>query len=209
MKTCIILCAGEIDYPALPREFIPRDAFVMAADGGLRHCLPLRLTPDMIIGDFDSLASEELPKEVDIKKLPAEKDETDTYACAQQAVKLEFERVIILGGTGGRMDHTLANMQTLLYIYRHNVDAVMIDEKNIIRLAESGSHKIPRIAGRKLSVLAFSGELTGVTLTGVKYPLDNAVMCSDFPLGVSNEFADEFAVLTIKSGTALIILSMD
>ncbi|MCI8497305.1 MAG: thiamine diphosphokinase [Clostridiales bacterium] len=206
MKPCIIAGASVIlDYDAV-RPYFDEGGFVICADGGWRHTNALGITPDLIVGDFDSAPRPDLPGVEVIPHRP-EKDDTDMMLAVQEAIARGYHRLYLLGGTGGRLDHTFANIQTLLYAAHHGADARLIDEGNEVLVLINGSITLPRRQDTKLSVFALSERAEGVNESGVQYPLENAVLTFGHPLGVSNEWKAENAQISVKNGTLLIILS--
>lgn len=179
---------------------------VICADRGYNYAVKLGITPDIIVGDFDSYSGE-LPDNVEIHRSIPEKDDTDTMLALKLAIERGADMVRIYGAFGGRIDHTLANIQTLKYAADHNCKAELWDCGNIVMLQESGRCSYPRREGWYFSLFSYSERLYVNELSGVKYPLENAEITSSFPLGVSNEITSEAAVLDIKNGTALVVFS--
>lgn len=203
--TCIIFAGGIIeDYKKL---YLPKYDYIICADSGLRHIHKLNLEADLILGDFDS--SEYIPDGNNVIKFPREKDDTDTMLAVKKAIELNYDEIWIYGGLGGRIDHTIANIQALYYISRHGKKGHLADKNNFITVQLSGSFKYKKYDGFYFSLLSLSDECTGVTLKGVAYPMENGTFSSKFPLGISNEIVDDFAEVSIKSGALLIIYSKD
>ncbi len=177
---------------------------IIAADAGWEHTRRLGLAPDLFLGDFDSAA---LPPEGAVLALPAEKDDTDTHFAAREALRRGSAEVVILGGLGGRLDHTLANCQTLRFLAENGVRAVLADEENEVMALVPGTYTFPRREGWYLSVFSAGEAAEGVTLEGVKYPLRDYTLTNSFPIGVSNEFAEEEAVVRFSRGSLLLVFS--
>jgi thiamine pyrophosphokinase len=181
--------------------------YVIAADGGYKYCQEHEIIPDLIIGDFDSLDGN-FSFGGRIITLPKEKDITDTAAAVDYALEAGFDEFHIFGGTGGRLDHTLANIalaanlgKKRCYLYGDGVIITSVTDGKITFL----SHDI----GKTVSVFSFSEKSEGVTLGGLRYPLENAVLYNNFPLGVSNEIAVKEVTIEVKSGTLIVILPED
>jgi thiamine pyrophosphokinase len=201
MKRAFIFSAGIYYEDALSEE-----GLIIAADGGYRYCAEHEIIPDLIIGDFDSLGENFNLRGIKTVALPVEKDVTDTAAAVFYAAEKGVSEFHIYGGTGGRLDHTLANISLAAkiaedggrcYIYGDGVIITAI--KNCKLLLKSNK------PGAVVSVFSFTDVSKGVTLSGLKYPLDDVILTSNFPLGISNETAaDEFSI-EVKSGTLLII----
>lgn len=178
--------------------------YIIAADAGWEHARRLGLAPDLCLGDYDSAPC---PAGKGALVLPAEKDDTDTQFAAREALRRGAEEVVILGGLGGRLDHTLANCQTLLFLAENGVRAVLADEENEVMGFVPGTYGIPRREGWYLSVFSAGDAAEGVTLEGVKYPLREYTLTNAFPLGVSNEFAGRDAVVRFARGRLIVVLS--
>ena len=199
---CHIVGGGEFDE----RKFSPKSGdFVIAADCGYRHLKQLGREADLLLGDFDSLES--IPEHPNVVRLPVEKDDTDTMYAVRVGLEKGYTRFIIHGALGGeRFDHTVANIQTLLFLTMRGAkgrllggDGTVITALHNDVLCLSEEHK------GYLSVFSVGDRAEGVTLSGVKYPLENSSMTNDFPLGVSNEFTGVPAEIQVKQGTLLVI----
>lgn len=205
MKQCLILCASDIGNTAVPEDF-SEGCFVICADGGQRHLSKLHLKPDLIVGDFDSgNVPENAPCEV--IRLPAEKDVTDTFFAAEEGIRRGCTDFLLLGATGGRLDHTMANLSLLWHLSEQGFSARLLDEGNEAFILKEGSTVLKKGRYRYFSLFAYEREAFGVTLEGARYPLADARLCSTFPLGVSNEFLGEKASVKVARGPLLIILS--
>lgn len=205
-RTCVIIGAGEIhDLNAIKAE-IPQDSFIISADGGLEYLEKMNIKPDLIVGDFDSL-SEDHPLPVESITFPSEKDDTDTGIALSAAIERGFKRVIILGGTGGRLDHTIANLSSLVFAAENGIEALLIDEKNKAFILLEGEHELKCEANSFVSFFNFGSDFSQITLEGFKYPLHNYIMKSSYPIGVSNEFKQEKCIVRIKHGIILAVIS--
>jgi len=199
MKT-IIFAGGDI-HP-LPRNLITQNDYIIAADGGYAFAKKLNITPHITIGDFDSQNEDEINGKT--LRLPTNKNDTDTLAAVKHALAQSATEIIIAGALGGRFDHTFANLQTLLYIKNAGAKAQIIGENVQITLLCNEKVAISKDF-YYLSVFAFDGQAEGVTIKNVKYPLDNAVLTTNFPIGVSNEITGDSAKISVKCGNLLII----
>ena len=196
MKTCIIFCAAGFDGLLAP---IPADALVIAADGGLRHTEALGITPDVILGDFDSLGY--IPDHSRVH--PVEKDDTD----AMLAVRLGLERgcseFLLYGAMDGpRLDHTVANFQTLAWLTTHGARGTLIGRDYIATVVSGERLLFPETARGIFSMFCLGAEAT-VSIEGLQYPLDRGTLTPDFPLGVSNHFLGIPAAVTVEAGLVL------
>lgn len=210
MKRCIILASAPVhDYRALEFSSQPGD-YVICADNGLEHARNLGLSPNLIVGDFDSCDLEQFSVvEHELIRYPSEKDDTDTMIAVKEGIHRGLKEFIFLGCLGGRIDHTIANIQSLLYLRENGCNGTLIDENHRIFLLCDESAEVAGIPGFHLSVFSLSERCEGVTLERVKYPLKDALLTNSFPLGISNEFLTDSARVTIKKGCALVILSSD
>ncbi|MDR2655059.1 MAG: thiamine diphosphokinase [Oscillospiraceae bacterium] len=199
-KICYIFGAGECFHPLPAPE--PGD-YVIAADGGYRHTKARGIPSDLVVGDFDSLGK--APANENVVALPAEKDETDTEAAIRAGWERGFRIFYIYGGTGGRIDHTIANIQCVADIARRGGQAFLFDGEFVITGLHSGEVLFPADAKGIISVFAFGGEAAGVREYGLKYPLENAVLNPARPLGVSNEFTGKASGVSVREGTLIIV----
>lgn len=193
---CVIASAGELK----PEELvIPEGAFIIAADAGLLHLRSRGICPDMTVGDFDSLGSEPEEAGLIVRHRP-EKDDTDTILAVREALDRGFDKIIILGGLGGRPDHSLANIQTLAFIAQAGAAGYMVGEGCVSTVLKNESLCFSPEAEGTVSVFSMTTESLGVNLRGLKYPLTNYTLTSAFPLGVSNEFQGVQSEISVREG---------
>ena len=199
MKKCVIFSAAEIsDYSHISAD----NAFVIAADGGLIHTKKLGIIPDIVIGDMDSFSGE-VPENAFL--FPVQKDDTDTMLSIKKGLELGYKDFEIYGGMGGRFDHTVANIQSLAYLKTHNANGVLKDECHTVFLMENEKVTLKE-QGSYVSIFAYGKKASGITLKDFEYPLENAELDVDFPLGVSNKAITEDAFIEVKDGTLLVII---
>ena len=201
MAVCYIVGAG--DCPPLDNIRINEGDTVIAADAGLRYLRAAGINPDSVIGDFDSLGS--VPEGGKVTVLPAEKDVTDMYAAAKAGVAAGYAEFKFYGWSGGRLDHTLANIQLCASLVERGYRADFVAEKQILTALHCGEMRFDKSHKGYISVFAFSDECLGVTLKGLKYTLDNATLSSRFPLGVSNEFTGTDSLVKVSQGTLIVV----
>ncbi len=212
MKRCVIITA----YHSAPIhkyfDFHEGD-FIVCADGGYIYAKKENIIPHVLIGDFDSLNldsnSLSIPSSTEVVQLPVEKDDTDTMFCLKYGIEKGYDTFMVLGGLGGRLDHTMANLQTMNYAIEQEKEIQFIDGKNQATLRNPGSIEIKRKDDTKLSIFSYSDTCEGISLDGTKYLLTNYSLTNTFPLGVSNEFAKDTVKITHTKGKLLIILSQD
>lgn len=202
MKNSICYIVGAGDNYGL--DFTPhKDDYIIAADGGLTYLEQAGITADLAIGDFDSLHRR--PDYPNVITLNTEKDDTDTFAAAREGIKRGYSIFHIYCGTGGRLEHTIANMQLLAYLSQNNMQGFLFDKDRIITAITNGSMKFHKHSSGYVSVFSHSESSTGVFLKGLKYELDNATLTSTFPIGVSNEFIGKESTITVETGTLFVV----
>ncbi len=205
MKKCVIITSYiEGDLSCLMKGEHPD--LVLCADGGYDHAQRAGITPDFLIGDFDSLSGS-APSDIATVTVPVEKDDTDTGLCIRAAVERGCDDILIIGGLGGRFDHALANIQLMAAAAEHVARIAMKDRGNYVTILKDGKLRLPKKGDAHLSILSLSDVSLGVCAQGVKYPLFDYAMTRTFPLGVSNEFEESHAQISVKKGTLLIALS--
>lgn len=200
---CLIISGAPECY--FPVSFTKAD-FVIACDAGYIHAQRADIVPDVIIGDFDSYLGD-LPGGVEIIRTKPKKDDTDTMMALKLAIRRGYRRIMLVGALGGRIDHMLANISLIAFAATKGADLQIVDGHHQIFAVRDGKRRVPRSSWRNLSVFAFDTECTGVTLRGVKYPLEGAVLTNTFALGVSNEFAEDIAEISVESGILIVVLS--
>ena len=197
MGKFLIFCAAEFDALEEP---VGEEDFILAADGGLRHLQKLRIAPHGILGDFDSLGYVPAGSQV----FPVEKDDTDAMLAARKGLELGYRDFLIYGGLDGpRLDHTIANFQTLQFLADHGARGYLIGKDYIVTVLKNESITFPAEAEGIFSLFCLGPDARGITEQGLQYPLDGAVLTSGFPLGVSNHFLGRQAVISVKDGSLL------
>ena len=208
---------------------------LIAADRGLELFMDYLILPDVVIGDFDSLSedgknflemqNEDIPyggmlewklqkgegKVVEVVRLRPEKDDSDTQSAMNYAIQNGAKEIVILGVTGNRVDHLMANFGLLILAQKQDTEVALADRYNYMKLIPSGTIlKKAEQFGKYVSFFPLGGDVTGLTLEGFKYPLDKYhLTTADSGLTVSNEISEEYAKVTYESGTLLMIMSRD
>ncbi|MBR6051080.1 MAG: thiamine diphosphokinase [Clostridia bacterium] len=177
---------------------------VICADASFDAAKHAKLAPDVVIGDFDHGSAPDFDK---IIRVPREKDDTDTMLCIKYAVSHGADEILIAGGVGGRLDHTIANIQSLAYAEKYGVHAVLKDKRNAAFFI-IGNARLARESGSYLSLFSYGGNST-VTIKGTKYDAERVTLTVDFPLGVSNEITSSEAEIIVHSGSVLAIVSRE
>lgn len=227
----ILIGAGELDrsQAITIQQEKQNGSYVIALDGGLVFCSNYSIEPDMIVGDFDSLKEEllnelrtkkEISKTSDLEvqqllskfpsdiihRLPCEKDDTDTLAAIKMAVEKGYKSFTIYGGLGGRFSHTMANIQSLLYLKEQGLHGELIGSNSKVFLLRNESVTLQPQANGYISIFSYTEKAQGVTLKNLKYEIDNVELTNSFPIGVSNEFIGKEAVISVMQGVLLIVV---
>ncbi len=206
MKT-IILANGNLVPPLHP---MPADAYVIAADGGARHCPALKLRPHVIIGDLDSLSAGEAAKfeqaGVEIIRHPAAKDETDLELALAHAVARGATEIMLLGALGGRWDMTFANLLLLAAPTYAGIRLRLLEGAQEMHILRGGERLTLRgTAGDTVSVIPLRGDAEGITYQGLSWPLENARLIFSAPRGVSNTMTGDSANIALQKGIVLCV----
>lgn len=199
MGKCIIFCAAGFDALAAPIE---KEDFVIAADGGLEHTRKLEMTPNEILGDFDSLGF--TPEGANV--FPVEKDDTDAMLAVRRGLTLGYREFILYGSLDGpRLDHTVANFQTLQYLADHGAVGYLVGSSYMVTVVKEAEISFPAGAKGTISVFCMGADAEGVTLEGLYYPLEQGTLTAGFPLGVSNHFTGRPAKISVQKGSLMIL----
>ena len=230
MKHCVII-TGYIEgtiRTICPELFVPTKKnapLILCADGGYRLAEQEGLLPHVIIGDFDTFDNMEddvrltqtdadFPSE--ILRVPVEKDDTDTMLCIKYGLEQGCDSFTIIGGLGGRLDHTFANLQSLAYLVAQGASVIMKDEETCVTMLSPGTHQLHRDSDsaeggcqpyRRFSLFAYSPTCEDLSIRGAKYELDHGHLDHTFPLGVSNEFVEDTIEISFAKGTLLVIMN--
>ena len=197
MGKFVIFCAAEFD--GLMEPLGPED-FLLAADGGLRHLEQLNLTPHGILGDFDSLGY--IPTGAQV--FPVEKDDTDAMLAARKGLELGYRDFLFYGALDGpRLDHTVANFQTLQFLADHGAPGCLVGRDYLVTVVKDGAISFNEKAEGILSLFCLGADARGVTIHGLHYELEDGTLTPGFPLGVSNHFIGKKATIEVKDGSLL------
>ncbi|EIW01047.1 thiamine diphosphokinase [Thermoanaerobacter siderophilus] len=204
----LIISNGDIKDYNFYEKLLKDVDMVICADGGANHAYQMKIKPDLIIGDFDSIKEEILEfyenEGVRIEKFPPMKDETDTQLAMLKAIELGATDVTFIGVIGERFDHSYANLSLLLYLLNRNIKGKIVNEKNEIYLI----NKFIEVEGKKgelLSLLPYSKEVKGIYTKGLFYGLSGQSMDLEMPYGISNVFTEDKATIEIEEGLLLVI----
>lgn len=216
MKT-ILISGGDINSD-FALDFLKKNEadYIIAIDRGLVFCHMHGIRPTHIVGDFDSLPpgileTYEKNPEIYIKRLQPEKDDSDTESALHLALELRSDRICLLGATGTRVDHMMANLQLLTYAALQGIQMYLVDAYNLVTVLTSSTIlKREEQYGNYVSFFSMGDEVSGVTLKGFKYPLTNyALTNASCGLSLSNEILEEEAKVSFESGILLMVQSKD
>lgn len=203
MGKCVIFCAGEFTGLAEP---VKRGDLVIAADGGYRYLADLGITPDIVLGDFDSLGY--VPEKSRV--FPVEKDDTDAMLAVRCGLEQGYKDFVLYGTLDGpRLDHTIANLQTLQFLADRQATGFLVGCNQIATVVHSGLLALPATYKGTVSVFCMGADARKVTIEGLKYTLQNGTLSAGFPLGVSNAFTGQNAKISVGEGSLLIIYARE
>ena len=209
---CIVIGAGDLTVGEIP---VDEGDLVIAADGGLSYCGILGVEPDLIVGDFDSVSEQEAKAVENLElriperiiRFPREKDDTDMLASLKEGLSRGYRDFRIYAATGGRLDHTLANIQCLMYLKNHNAVGYLMDSTGMALVVANEAIRFQKSLEGYLSLFSLERDTRGVTIRNMKYTLENAVITNDFPIGISNEFIGEEAEIIVENGALVCIIT--
>ncbi|MBR5203092.1 MAG: thiamine diphosphokinase [Clostridia bacterium] len=202
-RRCVIIGGGDCSTEILKKNILIDD-FIICADGGFDIANECGIIPDLLIGDFDSIKA--IPENMTMITLPVEKDVTDTVAAFNEGVKLGFKSFVLLCGTGGRFEHTFANISLMANASKSGFAFEIIDDKHIFRSITNSSIKIEQKPSKQVSVFAYGDRADGVTLNGFHYSLfDYTLDPFNGALGTSNDIVEDYGEISVQNGTLIII----
>lgn len=204
-KKCIVIGAGDLTVGSVT---VSEEDLVIAVDGGINYCGVLKIEPDIVLGDFDSVneaqreallaMKEQMPDRVVVLK--PEKDDTDMLAALKLGLEKGYDYFLLYGATGGRMEHTLANIQCLLFLKNHGAVGYLMDGNGMVFVMRNEEVKLRANLEGYFSLFCLGKEAKGVTIRGLKYELEDYTMTNAFPIGVSNEFIGKEATVSVRDG---------
>ncbi|MGL5757170.1 MAG: thiamine diphosphokinase [Paraclostridium sp.] len=212
MKACILL-NGKVKDSEFVKKTIDDNnyEYIICADGGAKHLYDLKIAPDYILGDLDSLEKPIIDyykkKGVKFKKFPQRKNETDTQLCVHLAKDLGVSQIHLIGALGGRIDHTIANINLMYYIKELGISSIIKNSDEEIYIIENGKISINGKKGSTISILPIKGNVNGVTLEKLEYPLDNANINFGNPIGLSNIMKEDSFNVKVDKGSLIIIVN--
>lgn len=201
---CVIISGSPDTNVEEIKSLCTSDDFIVCADSGYSFAKKAGLTPNLIIGDFDSL-KEELPQNTEVVKLNTHKDDTDTEHCVMECIRRGYKDFLLLGSIGGRTDHTFANIATLAFLSEYNYNGIARNNGEEIRILKEGSYEMNNKKGLIFSVFPYGCESVNVTYKGAEYMLNNKTLTYNVSRGISNVFVDDNAEITINRGRAILL----
>lgn len=201
---CVIISGSPDTNVEEIKSLCTSDDFIVCADSGYSFAKKAGLTPNLIIGDFDSL-KEELPQNTEVVKLNTHKDDTDTEHCVMECIRRGYKDFLLLGSIGGRTDHTFANIATLAFLSEYNYNGIARNNGEEIHILKEGSYEMNNKKGLIFSVFPYGCESVNVTYKGAEYMLNNKTLTYNVSRGISNVFVDDEAEITINRGRAILL----
>lgn len=201
---CVIISGSPDTNVEEIKSLCTSDDFIVCADSGYSFAKKAGLTPNLIIGDFDSL-KEELPQNTEVVKLNTHKDDTDTEHCVMECIRRGYKDFLLLGSIGGRTDHTFANISTLAFLSEYNYNGIARNNGEEIRILKEGSYEMNNKKDLIFSVFPYGCESVNVTYKGAEYMLNNKTLTYNVSRGISNVFVDDEAEITINRGRAILL----
>lgn len=200
--TCLIISGGE--FFSVSKDEIKAD-FVVACDTGYDYAKKIGIVPNVVIGDFDSVENE-IDENIEQIKFSSEKDDTDTLCAVKYAIKNGASEIKIIFAFGGRFDHSFSNIQTGVFAVKNGIKVSLLGKNEKAYIIRNSSIEIKREKNCYLSVFSLSDESRGVSESGTKYTLKDAKLTNDFPLGISNEWKSNKAIISVKNGILMILV---
>lgn len=199
MERCMIFCAAEFHGLITP---LAEEDYIIAADGGLAHVKALGISPQCILGDFDSLGY--IP--ADSTVFPVEKDDTDAMLAVRRGLELGYKEFYLYGSLDGkRLDHTVANFQTLQFLCDHGAYGYLIGKDYVVTTLKDGALRFPASCTGIFSVFCMGSDAKGVSILGGQYGAENVTLRAGFPLGVSNHFIGKTVTISVDNGSLLVL----
>lgn len=208
----MILINGEVSDLDFLKETLQQGDYLICADGAAKYLRAIDVVPDLMVGDFDSIAPEDFAwmkaKGVTLREFPARKDFTDSELALRYALELKPKKITLLGAVGSRWDHSLSNIMFLDHLHRLGVEGEIRNEKGFLTLVSSRT-TLRGTPGDIVSLIPLSEQVTGVTLRGLEYPLTDHTIQRGSSLGISNQLIDAEGEITLKTGKLLVFIGRE
>jgi thiamine pyrophosphokinase len=203
MQRCVIIGAAPINNYDKIKAFFKPDDFFIFCDAGLKHQPKLKIIPNLIIGDFDSI--EKPVSETETIVLPSKKDDTDVFYAVKEAIKRGFNDFLLTGVIGERFDHSLCNLSVLLYLEMSYKKAKIIDDYSVMQIV-SGKNNYVEDDCQFFSLMCINGDAEGVTIKNAEYEIENETIKSSYQFGISNKvLKNSRTEITIDKGKMLLM----
>ena len=209
MSRCVIISAGPFCDLLYLSGLLMEDDYIIAADGGWQLATLMGVKPSVLVADFDSMTIPCVPEDVRVVTLPTQKDVTDTAQALAIGYEAGYREFVLLGCTGGRLDHQQAALTVAAEYARRDCDVALADEKNEIHLLTPGEYAFTALDGEKVSLFAFGGDVTGLFSDGLAYEITDMTLSPFDALCVSNECVEEEFAILFKSGLLALYFSKD
>ncbi|WP_273402264.1 thiamine diphosphokinase [Traorella massiliensis] len=200
-KRCILIGAGEMKEKNISLE---KNDFVIAVDGGYQYCLNLNIHPDLVVSDFDSYPHE--IKGIEILRSQPEKDDTDMMLAILAGLERGYDEFVIYGGMGGRLEHTLGNIQCLNFLCQKKAHGIMISQNSRVEVLGKGSRSYDASMSGYISIFSLADESV-ISIENLKYSLDHKRISNATTLGVDNEFIGKESKITLHEGCICIVIT--
>lgn len=207
-RRCVIIAGAPCHDAAFIKAALRPLDYIICADRGYQTAVEADITPDLLVGDFDSYEGE-LPTGVETIRLNPEKDDTDTQHCVSIALERGMTDFLLLAATGGRLDHTLATLTVTEYLADRGAHCIILSKNEKIELLTAGTHTYSGCKGLTFSVFPYGCQRVVLSINGAYYPLNHGVIPHSVTLGISNIFTDNSAEITVHEGKVLVIINLD
>lgn len=205
MTTVVVFTGGDEPLPTWAAGELPDDAYLIAADAGLDHAHRLGVDPHLLVGDLDSVTAEALDATAaTVRRHPVDKDATDLELALAAAAEMDPDRIVVLGGQGGRFDHLVATVDLLASERWAATDLEWVSDRARVRFVRAGV-TIHGAVGSTLTLLARGGPAEGVTTSGLRWDLNTDTLLPGHTRGVSNVFTSPVATLRLHAGLLVAI----
>lgn len=211
MKRVIIVGANEIEDTSFIKKEKERGSFLVACDGGYRCFMKENIIPDLFVGDYDTFKEKDLVTAKNIISLNTIKDDTDVFFAIKKLIKENYKEFHLYGCLGGKIEHTIANIQLLYFLINHNCKGYLYssDNRTIVHMIKNSCIRLNPINALHFSVFSYNKLASGVSETGFKYEINDITLRNDTPLGVSNEFVGKEGSISVKDGILLLVLPIE
>lgn len=203
MKKALIISGGAFDVPPISSQY----DLIIACDKGYSYAKNLGLKPDIVLGDFDSIDARPTALGFELLTYPVEKDDTDTMLAIKCALERGFQDITLICALGNRLDHTLANIQSMHYAAKHGASCEIYSKKEHLTVYTPGSYEIKRKEATSLSLFSLTDSCKSVSIHGAKYEADGIELTNAFPLGIGNSFVKDTVTISFEEGILLLIES--